>query len=178
MKRVSTLPDNASKRPSGKWTGAKNVLAYMRYLRLQKEDVPQILQVAAERCYEWFDLAGDAIHASRLPEGSSAMLVSLDELRPLTGAGAEETRVVCTSPSTAPGSCSPDLDPPPTDSTPEEARQGNIPPPPGTPLATVGEGGVPPPDESVGRVQPPLERVDGPRDGHRRHVPTWTHTGG
>jgi hypothetical protein len=40
----------------------KNVHAYMRYLRLQKEDVPQILQAAAEKYEEWLDLAGDAVH--------------------------------------------------------------------------------------------------------------------
>jgi hypothetical protein len=76
----------------------KNVLAYMRYLRLQKEDVPQILQAAAEKYEEWLDLAGDAVHASRLPPDSAAILVSLNELEPLPGASAGGMRVTRASP--------------------------------------------------------------------------------
>jgi hypothetical protein len=92
----------------------KNVLAYMRYLRLQKEDVPQILQAAAEKYEEWLDLAGDAIHASRLPPDSAAVLVSLNEQEPLPGASAGGMRVTRAPPSAASGGHSRSSDPPPT----------------------------------------------------------------
>jgi hypothetical protein len=144
-----------------------NVLAYVHYLTLKKEDIPQLINTAGEKYDGWLDKAKEALHTSR-KQGSSVMLTGPNEARLHAELGIGAQRITRGRTPASPGSESrgPGSDPPPTDATsgnsnPLEGLRplgGSTPPPPAGQIGGGG-GAAPPPGglvgpPSLGQTQP------------------------